>query len=82
MTEADADAIAERVARKLAEIQSRPTLSQMALAAGVDGWKCPRCGCEDWRVVDSRFTGDGRRRTRVCRHCKQQIQTVETASGG
>jgi hypothetical protein len=77
MTEADHNAIADKVVARLAEIASRPTLSQLALAPGVDGWKCPRCGCEDWRVVDSRFTGDARRRVRVCRHCKQQIQTSE-----
>lgn len=60
---------------KLAEIAARPTLQQMA--TGTDGWLCPRCGCQDWRVVDSRWSDAGRRRQRVCRHCKHVFHSLE-----
>lgn len=59
---------------------SRPTLAQLAAGtAGADGWACPRCGCEDWRVEDSYWvTGaQERRRRRFCRNCKQVLHTRE-----
>lgn len=56
--------------------QDRPTFRQLAGSDG-DGWECPRCGCHDWRVVDSRQFGTERRRVRACRHCHQSIRTVE-----
>lgn len=44
-----------------------------AEASGGDPWACPRCGCKDTRVIDSRFNGVERRRMRVCRHCSTPI---------
>lgn len=51
--------------------------AEWAAEAGSDPWKCPQCGCLDWRIVDSRyvtddprFSGYAKRRIRICRHCK------------
>lgn len=44
-----------------------------AEAAGTDPWACPRCGCRDSRVIDSRFNGAERVRLRVCRHCNTPL---------
>jgi transcriptional regulator NrdR family protein len=54
--------------------QPRYTLRELAAAAnaaGPDPWACRRCGCKDWRVVDSRMATGERKRKRVCRHCGQ-----------
>ncbi len=42
--------------------------------------KCPRCGHEDDKVVDSRVVRDGRgvRRRRECSHCQGRYTTYET----
>ena len=42
--------------------------------------KCPRCGHEDDKVVDSRIVRDGRgvRRRRECLHCQERFTTYET----
>ncbi len=42
--------------------------------------KCPRCGHEDDKVVDSRVVRDGRgvRRRRECSHCQQRYTTYES----
>lgn len=59
----------------------RPTLAELSRAArSASGWDCPRCGCSDWRVVNSYYVpGTGsRNRTRYCRHCKHVIHTMET----
>lgn len=56
----------------------RPTLEELAAQAnGTDPWACPRCGCKDWRVRDTRFRDDTVKRQRVCRHCKTPIVTRE-----
>ena len=39
---------------------------------------CPKCGCRDWRVMDSVALPNGNiRRYRVCRHCGKRIRTIE-----
>jgi transcription elongation factor Elf1 len=78
MTEEDQVVIAERIAQRLHELQQRPTLQQLQAIAGE--WACPRCGCEDWRVVDSRMVDNGRKRIRACRNCSQRLQTIEIIS--
>lgn len=42
--------------------------------------KCPNCGCDNDRVIDSRLTGDGTviRRRRKCNNCDQRFSTAET----
>lgn len=56
----------------------RPTIAQMRAGSNGEGWECARCGCCDWRVVDSRQYGEIRRRVRACRHCHHVIRTTET----
>ncbi|WP_295449445.1 transcriptional regulator NrdR [uncultured Thiodictyon sp.] len=43
--------------------------------------RCPFCGAEDTKVVDSRLAGDGDqvRRRRKCELCKERFTTYETA---
>lgn len=59
----------------------RKSLQQLAndavQADGLDPWACPRCGCKDWRVVDSRLVGGARKRQRACRHCHTNLPTLE-----
>lgn len=58
--------------------EERPTARELAAQSrGSDPWACPRCGCKDWRVVNSYMSGDARRRQRVCRHCHQVLITYE-----
>ena len=42
--------------------------------------RCPRCGCVDNLVVDSRPTPAGRRRRRRCPHCNVSWSTVEVSA--
>lgn len=39
--------------------------------------KCPFCGKEDSKVIDSRPTEDGKRRRRECQTCKKRFTTFE-----
>ncbi|MBQ3928620.1 MAG: transcriptional regulator NrdR, partial [Clostridia bacterium] len=41
--------------------------------------KCPYCGCEESKVVDSRPTDEGERirRRRECFHCSKRFTTYE-----
>jgi hypothetical protein len=55
----------------------RPSLSQLAAQGTGEGWECPRCGCCDWRVIESRQYGDIRKRIRACRHCGKRLNTIE-----
>jgi transcriptional repressor NrdR len=43
--------------------------------------RCPFCGAQDTKVVDSRLSGDGDqvRRRRRCTMCKERFTTYETA---
>ena len=38
---------------------------------------CTACGCDDCRVVDTRTSGDGIRRRRVCQACGHRFTTFE-----
>lgn len=55
----------------------RQLADEAAEADGANPWACPRCGCTDWRVVDSRLIGTTRRRQRACRNCHTAIPTLE-----
>ncbi len=51
-------------------MKRRPTLAELAQESQGDSLRCPRCGCRDWRVVDSRQGVDSLQvRKRACRHC-------------
>ena len=55
----------------------RPSLGE--LQSRTNGWDCPRCGCRDWRVINSYLCADGtRHRRQFCRHCYFSRITVET----
>ncbi len=43
--------------------------------------RCPFCGAQDTKVVDSRLHGDGDqvRRRRECNTCKERFTTYESA---
>ncbi len=44
--------------------------------------KCPVCGCEDLRVIDSRPSENNTiRRRRECENCKARYSTYETIEG-
>ena len=57
----------------------RPSLSQLAAQGTGEGWECPRCGCCDWRVINSYYvtSTQSRHRRRECRHCHQLLTTRE-----
>ncbi len=39
--------------------------------------KCPHCGHDETRVIDTRDSGDGIRRRRVCKQCQRRFTTYE-----
>lgn len=42
--------------------------------------KCPYCGSDKSRVIDTRESGEGIRRRRVCTSCQQRFTTYEQVS--
>ena len=42
--------------------------------------ECRACGCTSTRVIDSRDSPDGRRRTRKCEDCGHRFPTVELSA--
>ena len=45
-------------------------------------WACPRCGCTDFRTINSYLCKDGtRHRRQYCRHCKYVRMTYESPGG-
>ena len=40
-------------------------------------YECPKCGSLDQRTCDSRTTGSGRRRRRICEACGNRYTTYE-----
>lgn len=61
--------------------EDRQSLSQLAAESiqseGADPWACPKCGCCDWRVVNTYLRDGKRRRQRACRHCHTPMITLE-----
>lgn len=45
---------------------------------GGDVLKCPNCGSEESRILDSRFQDGGKWRRRECRDCGVRFATLET----
>lgn len=41
------------------------------------GLVCPRCGCADLRVLNTRYTMGRIVRYRLCRHCGRRVTTYE-----
>ncbi|HOI56476.1 MAG TPA: hypothetical protein PLP01_14605 [Phycisphaerae bacterium] len=48
-----------------------------ARAAAMEGLECPRCGCRDFRVIETERLYHCIRRRRVCRRCGWRTTTVE-----
>ena len=46
------------------------------------GLVCPRCGCADLRVVNTKQRANRVSRRRECRHCGKRITTSEKLVGG
>ena len=44
--------------------------------------RCPYCGYQDSKVVDSRTVNDGIRRRRQCLHCSRRFTTYERVQAG
>ena len=40
--------------------------------------RCPYCGCDDTKVVDSRYTEEKQRRRRLCPDCGKRFTTYES----
>ena len=58
-------------------MKERKSLQQLA---GADPWVCPKCGCRDFRTINSYLCKDGtRHRRQYCRHCKYVRMTYETS---
>jgi len=46
------------------------------------GLRCPKCGCQHFRVIYTRSTWGGRiMRRRECRHCGKRITTYARVLG-
>lgn len=61
--------------------KARRSLQQMrsdALAEeGKNAWGCPSCGCLDFRVTNTWYSGANKKRLRICRNCGTPITTCE-----
>jgi transcriptional regulator NrdR family protein len=44
---------------------------------GANGLKCPKCGCQNFRVDYTRPKDGGIMRKRFCRHCNTPLVTFE-----
>lgn len=63
------------------EPKPRKSLEQMQIEAmrneGKSAWACPTCGCQNFKVTNTWFLGDNRKRLRKCRNCGEPITTCE-----
>ena len=58
--------------------KKRPTLGELASKSN-DPWTCPKCGCRDWRTINSYLCKDGtRHRRKYCRNCYHIRTTYES----
>ena len=80
---ADADDGRESAADKLARYMARPHASQVqaetsrAGAQAGKGLKCPKCHCQNFRVLATRPGEDSKTRRRICRSCGYVFHTCE-----
>lgn len=60
----------------------RKTLQELAAQSRANAWACPRCGCLDWRTINSYFApSDGtRHRRQRCRNCNYTRMTWESTT--
>ena len=80
---ADADDGRESAADKLARYMARPHAAQVqaetsrAGAQAGKGLKCPKCRCQNFRVLATRPGEDSKTRRRICRSCGYVFHTCE-----
>lgn len=43
------------------------------------GFECPRCKDRNSRIVESRWTAEGKKRMRICQKCGHSCITLEVA---
>jgi predicted nucleic-acid-binding Zn-ribbon protein len=57
------------------------TLAEMAaLASGVKGVACPKCGCQDFRTYKTIQGAEVTFRYKSCRHCGHRVLTTSQTS--
>ena len=56
----------------------KPRISMYEFANRGRGLECRKCGCKDFRVITTRREENMIVRYRVCRHCGEKRQTLET----
>jgi len=70
------------VSATLGAMERLPTLAELAAQAAKapdGGWSCPKCGCRDWRVANTRESANGNlSRTRICRNCGENGPRIYT----
>ena len=73
----------ESAADKLARYMARPQAAQVqaetsrAGAQAGKGLKCPKCHCQNFRVLATRAGEDSKTRRRICRSCGYVFHTCE-----
>ena len=79
----DAGGDRESAAEKLARYMARPHAGQVqaemnrAGAQAGKGLKCPKCHCQNFRVLATRPAEDSKTRRRICRSCGYVFHTCE-----
>jgi hypothetical protein len=83
MTDDAAENAAESAAQdKLARYMARPHAEDVAAqtrraSQAAKGLKCPKCQCQNFRVLSTRPGEDSKNRRRVCRSCGYVFHTCE-----
>ena len=73
----------DSAAEKLARYRSRPDAAMVqaetsrAGAQAGKGLKCPKCHCQNFRVLSTRPGDDSKTRRRICRSCGYVFRTCE-----
>ena len=73
----------ESASEKLARYMGRPNAAQVqaetnrAGAKAGKGFKCPKCHCQNFRVLETRSGEESKTRRRECRCCGYRLTTLE-----
>jgi DNA-directed RNA polymerase subunit M/transcription elongation factor TFIIS len=76
---ASQDAAAAKVARYLARPRASEVQAETARASSRAGrgFKCPKCHCTNFRVLETRSGEDSKSRRRECRCCGYRFTTLK-----